>query len=77
MSFPTGGVFAVGVLVLVMALLGVATSASATLSWIAFLILVHTMQALAVNSVGLCCISVFVSKIQTLPVLSFSLASLG
>lgn len=74
MNFSTAGVIAEGAL-LVMALLGIAASVSAALSWIAFLLLVHTVQVLAVNSVELCCISVFVSKTRTLPLVSSSSAS--
>lgn len=69
-NFPAAAVFAVGALVLVKA-----TSASAALSWILFLILVHSMHVLAVNSMGLCCMSV--SENWALPVACFCSASLG
>lgn len=55
MNFPTAGVIAEGEF-LVMALLGIATSVSATLSWIAFLLLVHTGYKFSGNvlDIGLC-----------------------
>lgn len=70
MNFPAAAVFAVGALVL-----GKATSASEALSWIMFLMLVHSMQVLAANSMGLCCMSV--SENQALPVVCFRSANLG
>lgn len=50
MNFPTVGAFAMATLAPIIAVLSVATFASAMLSWVTFLILVHIVQVLAVNT---------------------------